>query len=129
MEYCQEGSTFTVLSPLSASNVLGQHNKIGSIIFGATLVRIHTYMYICSEITYTHIYMYTHTQNTITLLLSTNTHLPIQLPANWHFIIPLLSHHPLDQCQATPQAAACPQTALHRFKAFYTMMSNGIPLT
>lgn len=85
-------------------------------------------MYIWSEITYTSTHIYTHTQNVITLLLSTNTHLSIQLPANRYSVTPLSSHHPLTNVQQTPQVAACPQTISHRFKAFYTMMSNGIPL-
>ena len=64
MEYCQEGSTSTVLPPTSASNVTGQHNKIGSIIFGAALVCMYIYIYICtSEVklhTHPHIYIHTH---------------------------------------------------------------------
>ena len=37
MEYWWEGSTSAAVSPASASNVLGQHNKIEGIIFRATL--------------------------------------------------------------------------------------------
>jgi len=37
-EYWWEGSTSTAISPTSASDVVGQHNKIGDINFGATLV-------------------------------------------------------------------------------------------
>jgi hypothetical protein len=36
MEYWREGSTS--MSPSSASDVMGQHNKIGGINFGATLI-------------------------------------------------------------------------------------------
>ena len=37
-EYWREGSTSTAISPTSASVVVGQHNKIGVINFGATFV-------------------------------------------------------------------------------------------
>ena len=37
-EYWREGSSSTDISPTSASDVVGQHNKIGVINFGATLV-------------------------------------------------------------------------------------------
>jgi len=37
-EYCREGSTSTAIAPTSASDVVGQHNKIGVINFRATLV-------------------------------------------------------------------------------------------
>ena len=37
-EYWREGSTSTAISPTSASDVRGQHNKTGGINFGATLV-------------------------------------------------------------------------------------------
>lgn len=37
-DYCQEGQTFTAISPTSYFDVRCQHNKIGSIIFGAALV-------------------------------------------------------------------------------------------
>ena len=38
MEYWWEGSTSTAISPTSTSDFVGQHNKIGGINFGATLV-------------------------------------------------------------------------------------------
>ena len=38
MEYGWEGSTSTAISPTSASNFVGQHNKIRGIIFRAALV-------------------------------------------------------------------------------------------
>jgi hypothetical protein len=37
-EYWQKGSTSTATSPTSASDAVGQHNKIGGINFGVTLV-------------------------------------------------------------------------------------------
>jgi len=37
-EYWREGSTSTAISPTPASDFMGQHNKIGVINFGATLV-------------------------------------------------------------------------------------------
>jgi hypothetical protein len=39
-EYWREGSTSIAVSPISACNVVGQHNKIGGINFGATLLFI-----------------------------------------------------------------------------------------
>ena len=41
MEYLLEGSVSTAISPASTSDVVGQRNKIGGIIFGAALV--HTF--------------------------------------------------------------------------------------
>lgn len=41
MEYCKERSTSVAIPPPSASDVMGQHNKIGGIIFRATLVFIY----------------------------------------------------------------------------------------
>jgi len=38
MEYWWEGPTPTVMPPTSASDVVGQHNKIGGITFGTVLV-------------------------------------------------------------------------------------------
>jgi len=38
MEYWWEGSTSTAISPTSASDVVGQRNKIGGITFGVTLI-------------------------------------------------------------------------------------------
>jgi len=38
MEYWQEGSAFTAISPIPASDVMGQHKKEGGIIFRAALV-------------------------------------------------------------------------------------------
>jgi len=38
MEYWREGSTSTAVSPTSTSNIVGQHNKIGDITFGAAYV-------------------------------------------------------------------------------------------
>ena len=38
MKYWQEGSASTTMFQTSASDVMGQHNKIGSITFGAALV-------------------------------------------------------------------------------------------
>jgi hypothetical protein len=38
MEYWREGSTSTAISTTFASDVVGQHNKIGGITFGAALV-------------------------------------------------------------------------------------------
>jgi len=38
MEYRQEGSTSTAIPPTSASDVVGQNNKIGGLTFGAVLV-------------------------------------------------------------------------------------------
>jgi len=38
MEYWREDSTSTAISPTSASDIVGQHNKIGGINFGVTLV-------------------------------------------------------------------------------------------
>jgi hypothetical protein len=38
MEYWWEGSTSTAISTTFASDVVGQHNKIGGINFGAALV-------------------------------------------------------------------------------------------
>jgi hypothetical protein len=35
-EYWWEGATSTAISPTSASDVMGQHNKIGGINFGVT---------------------------------------------------------------------------------------------
>jgi len=40
MEYQWEGSTSTAIPPTSIPNVLGQHNKIGGITFGAILIYI-----------------------------------------------------------------------------------------
>ena len=37
MEYWREGSTSTAIAPTLASDVVGQHNKIGGITFGAAL--------------------------------------------------------------------------------------------
>jgi hypothetical protein len=37
-EYWQEGSTSTAVQPKFTTDVVGQHNKIGEINFGATLV-------------------------------------------------------------------------------------------
>ena len=37
-EYWREGSAFTAIPPTSASDVVGQHNKVGGITFGAVLV-------------------------------------------------------------------------------------------
>jgi len=42
MEYCQEGSTSTFIPPTSTFDVVGQHNKIGGIIFGAALLHCNT---------------------------------------------------------------------------------------
>jgi len=39
MEYWWEGSTSAAILPTSASDVMGQHNKIGGITFGAALVQ------------------------------------------------------------------------------------------
>ena len=39
MAYCWEGSMSTVIPPTSASDVLGYHNKIGGINFGAFLIQ------------------------------------------------------------------------------------------
>jgi len=39
MEYCQEGSASTAILPTSISDVMGQDNKIGGIIFGAALMK------------------------------------------------------------------------------------------
>jgi len=39
MEYWQEGSTSTATPPTFTSEVMGQHNKIGGIIFGAALMK------------------------------------------------------------------------------------------
>ena len=38
MEYWRGGSTSTAISPTSASDIVGQHNKIGGINSGATLI-------------------------------------------------------------------------------------------
>ena len=38
MEYWWEGSTSTAISTIFASDVVSQHNKIGGINFGTTLV-------------------------------------------------------------------------------------------
>jgi len=38
MEYWWEGSVSTAILPTSASNIMGQHNKIGGITFGAAFV-------------------------------------------------------------------------------------------
>jgi len=38
MEYWREGSTSTAISTTFASDIVGQHNKIGGINFGAALV-------------------------------------------------------------------------------------------
>jgi len=38
MEYWWEGSTSTAIPPISASDVVGQHNKIARVTFGAILV-------------------------------------------------------------------------------------------
>jgi len=40
MEYWQEGSTSTAVSTTLASDIVGQHNKIGGINFGAALVTL-----------------------------------------------------------------------------------------
>ena len=40
MEYCWEGSTSTATPPTFASDVIGQHNKIGGITFGTALVHV-----------------------------------------------------------------------------------------
>ena len=39
MEYWWKGSTSTSIPQISASDVMGQHNKIGGITFGAALVQ------------------------------------------------------------------------------------------
>ena len=39
MKYWQEGSASTTMFQTSASDVMGQHNKIGSITFGAALIK------------------------------------------------------------------------------------------
>jgi hypothetical protein len=49
VEYWQEGSASTAISPASASDVMGQHNKIGGIDFGATLVLFN--LWICPQLT------------------------------------------------------------------------------
>jgi len=53
MEYWWEGSTSTAISPTSASGIVGQHNKIGGITFGAAIVfRSHSaanYMHVLCE--------------------------------------------------------------------------------
>jgi hypothetical protein len=36
--YWQEGSTFNAISPASTYNIVGQHNKMGGITFGAPLI-------------------------------------------------------------------------------------------
>ena len=38
MEYWWEGSTYPAVTPASVSDVVGQHNKIGGITFGAPLM-------------------------------------------------------------------------------------------
>ena len=38
MEYLWEGSISRAISPPSASHVMGQHNKIGGITFGADII-------------------------------------------------------------------------------------------
>ena len=38
-EYCREGSASTAISTTFASDVVGQHNKIGGINFGAAVVQ------------------------------------------------------------------------------------------
>ena len=43
MEYCWEGSASTAIPPTSASDVAGQHNKIGGTTFGAEFVFHITY--------------------------------------------------------------------------------------
>ena len=57
MEYCWEGSASTAVPATSASDIVGQHHKIGSITLRAALVlaqqcsriyrHIHVYIYIC----------------------------------------------------------------------------------
>lgn len=37
-EYCQEDSTCAAIQPISASNVMSQHNKTGDIAFGSALI-------------------------------------------------------------------------------------------
>jgi len=39
MKYWQEGSTSTAIPPTPTSDILGQHNKIGGITFGAALIK------------------------------------------------------------------------------------------
>ena len=38
MEYCWEGSTSTAITPTSASDIVGQYDKVGGITFGAALI-------------------------------------------------------------------------------------------
>jgi len=40
MEYWWEGSVSAVIQPTSTSDIVGQHNKIGGISFGAALVQL-----------------------------------------------------------------------------------------
>ena len=37
MEYCQEGSASSAIPTTSTSDIMGQHNKTGGIIFGSAL--------------------------------------------------------------------------------------------
>ena len=39
LEYWWEGSTSTAVPPTSASDAVGQHNQIGGITFGASLIK------------------------------------------------------------------------------------------
>jgi len=39
MEHWQKGSASTVIPPMSASDVMDQHNKTGGITFGAALIK------------------------------------------------------------------------------------------
>ena len=41
-EHWWEGSASTAIPPISTSDIVGQHNKVGGITFGATCVYIHT---------------------------------------------------------------------------------------
>jgi hypothetical protein len=50
IDYWREGSTSTVIPPISASNVMGQHNKIGCITFGAPLVIMYENIFISNNL-------------------------------------------------------------------------------
>jgi hypothetical protein len=53
MEYWWEGSTSTAISPASASDLVGHHNKIGGVNVGATLVNdvplAVSFLWLCSQ--------------------------------------------------------------------------------
>lgn len=48
-EYCMKGSTSTAIPPTFASDILGQHNKIGGVTFGTALIIVQLMQFLMVE--------------------------------------------------------------------------------